>query len=155
MKLFAAFESMWQRVGDWFRDAKWWVRYHTTHRHHLIDLRSQHHDYKYGWLDADSKLLYATMRIFCDFFEKEFVLGSVVWQSDEDEKIREIYMWWTETRPEMERTKRKLTEDWDKTPAGPHKEALLTELQNIDDLMDQEDQAALLWIVKTRHSLWT
>lgn len=45
----------------------WWLKYHTTHRYHIVDLRQ--HDYKYGWLEFDQRILFACFNLLTKFMQ--------------------------------------------------------------------------------------
>jgi hypothetical protein len=49
----------------------YWLRCHTYNRYHILDMSNKTNDWDWGWKDADSQLLYATMAILVMHIEKE------------------------------------------------------------------------------------
>jgi hypothetical protein len=100
-------ESHWKfRVWRFFARSKkipgniwWWVRYHTTDRYHILDLR--HKGYPYGWRDVPEKMEMALFALLVDFVEKEKGFeGHVDWDYNREvravrAKAMELHEWWT------------------------------------------------------------
>ena len=69
-------------------DFKYWIRSHTIRKYHLLDLRSKVFDYNYGWLDSDTKMLLAIMKIMEDFIIEQDTANRLVWLKEESEKTK-------------------------------------------------------------------
>lgn len=60
---------------------KYWIVSHTIRKYHLLDLRNN--DYKYGWVDSDSQLLYASMAIMENFIIEQDTNSRLIWLNEE------------------------------------------------------------------------
>jgi hypothetical protein len=103
----------------------YWLRTHTYHRYHMLNLKNKKNGYSWGWLDRSEGILFANMAILVDFVEKEMAFeGHVDWRSAAEVKesgetendpwgdanrdahalakkeMIEIYDWWTKGRKE-------------------------------------------------------
>jgi hypothetical protein len=64
-----------ETLSDWFRGhvghrisaTVWWIKYRTTHRYHVLTIRSL----APGYADADTRLLHAAFSLLVDFVEIE------------------------------------------------------------------------------------
>lgn len=108
-------------IKRWLDNAWYWLRAHTVHRYHLLDLRDrgEGHGYTWGWIDRDWLMYLACFKCLTEYVEKEdptVGLGGMEeypepeggW-SEEDRQaieaqvrigreIRELYEWWTKER---------------------------------------------------------
>lgn len=104
-----------------------WIRCHTWNRYHIVNV-SGIDGYKWGWIDRDHVLLYASFVILSDFVEKEdptvglrtladymckcddpeccshdndknCMLAATKAQIEREKEIRAIYDWWKVERP--------------------------------------------------------
>lgn len=91
-------EYLWypiHRASWWAWD---WLRYHTTHRFHKLDLRSAGDDYRYGYLDRDHAMLLACFKCLCEFVEVEMDIVNWEYKRDVEAEIQTLYLWWTKER---------------------------------------------------------
>lgn len=44
------------------RHAWYWLKAHTWHKYHMLDLRDAAHDYQWGWISPDNILLYSVFK---------------------------------------------------------------------------------------------
>lgn len=141
------------------RGAYHWVRCHVWNRYHIINI-SGIEDYKWGWIDRDVVLLYASFKILQDFVEKEdptiglrtaedyrcsedqYHIDTVTNQLIREKEIRFLYVWWTEDRP---RNWKELNNCWSKPMLAYEREK---------ELIDQDEQM-LIRLAKIRTCLWT
>lgn len=81
---------------------KYWIRAHTYNRYHVINISKidGKRGYRWGWLDADNRMLLACMKVFCDFYEKEYP-GQVLWEPTVEREFEQIYDWWKHGRFEV------------------------------------------------------
>ena len=91
------------RIRYLISQAWYWLRTHTWNRYHIIDCRSPHNDYKWGWCDRDYLMLCACFNILKDFVERELPHSytdysqSGAWQDSRTE-ILALYEWWMKGR---------------------------------------------------------
>lgn len=112
--------SILRRILDGLSHAQYWLRCHTYNRYHVLNLSGED-SYNWGWLDTDHKMLLACFKLLREFVEQEnsevglltmddyCSHGSpescssqhefVVNQLRRDHRVRELYRWWTVTRP--------------------------------------------------------
>lgn len=136
-------------------EAYYWLRTHTVHRYHIIDIRGED-GYAWGWIDRDHAMLLACFKLLRDFVEREnptVGLGGVEAYEHEgmcdgeremianqvarEKEVRAIYTWWTQDR-ERERAEH----DDDRAIGGY-------------DWSFNRDQEMLLRLMAVRGSLWT
>jgi hypothetical protein len=90
----------------WFSRALYWIRSHTFHRYHILDLRAK--DYKWGWKDRCDQMYYACFNLLVDFMEKEDAEIVVDWEecpshSHAMAEMKDLYHWWIKGRFEEEK----------------------------------------------------
>ena len=66
-----------------------WVQDYTTRRYHMLDLRNA--QYKHGWIDSDTVMLYSCFAALTRFVEEEEGLDSLFYQPIGLEKDIELY----------------------------------------------------------------
>jgi len=81
--------------------ALYWLRTHTYNKYHIIDCRSPHNGYSWGWFDRSSLILFANMAILVEYVEKE--ADQIDWTSDPSHsearsEMEIIYQWWLKGR---------------------------------------------------------
>lgn len=82
----------------------YWLRTHTINRYHLVDLRNDACDYRWGWIDRSEAVLYACFNLLRDFVEKENGLNCHVdWQATTEHshahaEMTALYRWWKTER---------------------------------------------------------
>jgi len=121
--------GVWRKFKAW--EPIYWLRTHTINRYHLVDCRSPHNGYSWGYCDITGKMLYANFNMLIDFVEKENVFHdigwgmkagfSVDWDSEEageerkhtGKEIKKLYWWWKSGRAEERKHVETLWE-WDK-----------------------------------------
>lgn len=62
-------------LNSWFNvkikrpiiELKYYIVSHSIRKYHLLDMRNKANKYNYGWIDADSQLLFASMAIMENF----------------------------------------------------------------------------------------
>lgn len=101
--LYGHARSMWvtfHRVKIGVASMVWWVRYHTTKRNHILDVRSIGSDYKYGYICQDYLLLLAAFKCLCLYIENEAEWDGTEEDCPECEKsLWDLYDWWCYERP--------------------------------------------------------
>jgi hypothetical protein len=122
----------------------YWLRTHTIHRYHMIDIRSPGNGYAWGWIDRSDAFLYANFAILVDFVEKEYP-GLVKWDYDLDieskrDEFIALYIWWTKER----------RREHDHVSSLPDVERLPAV-----EALDRKDDEMLGRLIKVRHYLWT
>lgn len=95
-----------QSISDWFFNIWYnflsnrifyWLRCHTYNKYHLVDCRTN--DYKWGYMDPCTLMLYANFSLLCDFIENEHAFEIVDYSWDEEhqrigKELKELYDWW-------------------------------------------------------------
>ncbi len=121
----------------------YWLRTHTVHRYHMLNLKSPNNGYAWGYCDPVNRLMYAMFAVLVDFVEKEDPLGTIDWDDDKDsaharDEFMELYNWWKSGR---------------KTE---HDALYATEFtwQEMEAL-DARDDEQMARLVKIRGYLWT
>lgn len=182
-------------IGDFFKyriwgDAKrggirgawWWIKYHTTHRYHIINISGQD-NYEYGWTDRDHAMYLACFKILVDFVEKESPkIGDETdtiesykdsdrdWFDGEEEgiraciarhkEIRALYSWWkVERKKEHEEVSKLMNEfDYEFSSKGVQCTGSFKardEWHRRTDELEEKDEEMLMRLMKIRRSLWT
>lgn len=122
-----------------FHDLLWWVRHRTTHRFHVLKLRSL----KPGWWDIDYRLLHASFTLLEDYVEREKPFKRVKWNEDDDSReysneIHSLYLWWKKHQVDANN---RLYTGFDSV--------------NAEDERYKEETANLIRLMNIRRVLWT
>ncbi len=140
-------------------------------RYHYLDLRQNRKGldyYQYGWIDADTKLLYACFNILVDFIEKEhgseekFNEHIKAQECDFPEAIvnlriiQKAYHWWKVERPEKQKQIEEARDDWynDRKNAGTRNRKMDV-LNKLEEELKQEETNHMINVIKARHHMWT
>lgn len=65
---------------------KYYIRSHSIKKYHLLDLRSKEYNYRWGWIDADSQMLLAMMKIMENFIIEQDTVNRLIWLKEEEVK---------------------------------------------------------------------
>jgi len=146
-------------------DARQWVRYHTTHRYHIIKTGLPPDYY-----DEDVLILYACMTLLDRFiawhggehelekFTNQLRENPKTWGTDadgtSDQVIKQtealaIWRWWKYQRPFDEASKEQL---WNSLPPG--KDEKYNEINALEEKMLDDEQEMLQRLIKIRPGLW-
>ncbi len=138
-------------------DFKYYIVSHTIRKYHILDLRSKPDNYKFGWCDADHKMLLALMKITEDFIVEQDTESRLIWLKEElakDTECKEnswkesiifcedllsIQSWWRSIRP-ME---------YEKSFSGPEFGL------KYDEYLRENDNAVMKKLIDMRHRMWT
>ena len=156
---------------SWFNDQLWHpIKYHTTHRYHILDLRDGGNRYGIGWRDSDAQILQANFLILKNYVEKEEPFHIIDWNWNEEnkaaaEEIKFLYKWWTEDRAAEHAV---LEQEWGKLDTSWHFEPQenglsrfvwtgddTKELHQKEHELYEKDTEMLVRLVKIRKFLWT
>jgi hypothetical protein len=161
------FEDIWRycRIRDWYYKivARFW------HKYYLIDT-GLHRD---QWIDTDTKMLYAMMKLLVDYIEGEKPFEHVDWEDDAfhknaKEEMIQIYNWWKNYDTRMKEIQIAL-DNWYVSSGGNHKEFLdfcnsesspeterLFDLHTkLEEALLKEEEDMMIRLVKIRGFLWT
>ena len=174
------FLDLWRKMYRPFKTLYYWVVSHLlpSRRFHFVDIRQPGpNGYRYGWLDTDTRMVYALFNLLKEFVEKESPHGYFVpseedaakddgtnceyagfkRQLDDYKEYMAIYNWWTKERQaELEQEANKAIEwhdarlEW----AGDHQQ-LWQELKALQDRNEAKLEDMLHRLIKIRHCLWT
>lgn len=118
----------------------WFLKYHTTHRYHLLDLRSPVNGYRWGWLETNDEILFASFAALVSFVEvQKGFEGHIDWDADNEQKnVRSealaLYGWWTKERSEERKDTKPIIEE---------------------EQLNKKDDDQLRKLIAIRHHLWT
>lgn len=159
-----------KKARRFFREIWWSIKNRISKLHyflvsHIIPGRKYHklnlsqpNGYKWGWIDADTQLLYACFNILKNYVEQELGQDHVKIEYSEEElndpcmgelnkkwqahykEIDELYIYWVTIRPEWEKIINRLSgqERWEE-----------------QDKFDEKETEMLIRLVKTRGGMWT
>lgn len=140
-----------------------WIRYHTTRRYHILDLRVKG-VYAYGWRDVDVQLLFACFNLFTSFVKGEKGLSDIefqvtAWKQHIVDNDLQKHGWSDENLhlrlAEAEHDWKEASELWAWWQAYPSRVKAIDDGDcNYEDLQKEED-AMLVRLVAIRHRLWT
>jgi hypothetical protein len=170
-----AVRRTWYRFTRPFTDFHYWLVSHVVprRRHHILDLRqpkNKHIDsYQYGYVDTDSKMLFALFNLLNRFVEKELdsfycpseeeVIKDPYLQTQRDHyfEIKNIHYWWNVERKEDAKLQDQMQHEWwlakkNRSADYEDKWNLLTEAKQKFD--DKEDEM-IARLMKIRRTLWT
>lgn len=173
------------RILRSIKDFSYWLTSHLipSRKYHLLDLRQpkslpEEYQYRYGWIDSDSQMLYACFNILCNYVENELGEDSPVkhefteeelndpqdgelnrnFKSEYDE-IKTIYHWWKVDRlVEKKRCSEALTTWYDAHSEARHSEKeqqLYNELHTLDAGYATKEEEMLIRLIKIRGRMWT
>jgi hypothetical protein len=157
-------------------DPIYWVKCHTlkSHRFHMLDLRQPQtrediKPYRYGWIDSDTKILYALFGILSDFVEGE--MPHWYCPSEEDVQAdpnllsqrhkwleaKAIHYWWTVERHRQAERHAEMLHAWSeaKKNKDPQEHQLWDELNKHEKVQDEKEDEMIARLMKIRRSLWT
>lgn len=154
-------EKCWRQLQAYHHQFIYWLRSHTTHRYHLLDMRRSPY-YKWGWLDSDYKILFASFAILKDFVEKEEGLERLEYQpiaareeADKETEAKARRPWLARARKTQEvADKVRMLYDWWMI-RYPMMEAKSIDMSFDDEAWEKEQTERLLQLVRVRKYLWT
>lgn len=129
------------------------------YKDHIVDLKMD--DYKYGYLDVDSKIHHACFNLLCYFIEvqhkglKEYE-KFVSWQDidgspNERREILSIYTWFKFDRPREIAEIKKKNDIWFNNPRSPK---LMAEINKAETEFYEKETEMLVNLIKLRKFLW-
>ena len=149
--------EIWRAHRVLWKTPLYWLRTHTVHRYHIIDMRYPKNGYKWGWIDRSEAVMFAAFATLVDFVENEYP-GLVDWsyhQAEHDEFMA-LYRWWTKERAEehaaYERFSDEVLHGWPDRQPKPDDRARMNEMS---EALEAKDQEMLHRLVEVRRILWT
>jgi hypothetical protein len=159
-------DPWYEEVTDWLYytfirplyNLKYYIRMRFIYRHHLIDTKLT----KGNWYDTDTRMLHGMMNLLVEFIEKENPFEIVSYDTDDYSKnikgeMLAIYAWW-KNYPNRQKEIDAVISDWfkdRKTPDARLYRAKLEKTQTVEQLLEDEEQAMLMRLIKIRKGLWT
>lgn len=119
-----------RRISNPLENFRYWIVSHTIRKYHLLDLRNN--EYKWGWRDCDTQLLYASMAIMENFIAEQDTENHLIWLREKllkdieckdpfwkdsikfCEDLLEIQKWWREEYSKYELDFDRINENYDK-----------------------------------------
>lgn len=156
-----------------YRDAESYIRYRFIQKHHIVNLQNE--EYKYGYLDVSSKILYAVVNLLNYLVEvqhkgEENYAKFVSWQKVDDlpnqhETILEVYRWFKHQRPKDIQKIKEAQEVWhnlfeERLNSPSHWEKKKEEQEAHENLIKLEKKLAitedeyLMHLMRLRLLLW-
>jgi hypothetical protein len=140
-----------------------------------LDLRQPVHKeaglpaYKYGWIDSDTKILYAMFNILNQFVDDE--MSSWYCPSEEDVQnephlmyqrnnwleTKAIHYWWNVERVRQITEHNELLHNWSEAQKvnAPDTHQLWDELKKVEKAQEDKEDEMIARLLKIRRSLWT
>jgi hypothetical protein len=142
-----------KRLRDALSTAFYWLRTHTIHRYHIVDMRSPRNGYKWGWIDRSEGVMYAAFAVLVDFVENEYP-GMVDWDWSEEsrtsrDEFMALYRWWTKERKEEHDA-----HDAECSRVFATKEDR-KRIYDAGEALEAKDTEMLIRLIKVRNVLWT
>ena len=157
------------------KDAIYFVTSHIvpSRRYHMLDLRQPKkkgkYSYRWGWIDSDSRMLYAMFNILNTFVKEEF--PNMYCPSEEEVRanpymmsqrlhyleIKAIHYWWNVERERQLAAHSKLLKEWSdaKHAHSANEHQLWDDLQKLETANDEKEDEMIGRLMKIRRSLWT
>lgn len=166
-----------ETLPSWFRrrikspinDAWYWFVCHTlpSRKYHRLDLRQP--NYKYGWIDSDTKMLYALFNILNTFVEQEVPHKycpseedvqkepHLLYQRNNLLETKAIHYWWNVERVRQQKEYDELLHRWSDAQKEDAQEAhqLWLDLNKMEKAQEDKEDEMLARLLKIRRSLWT
>lgn len=175
---FEYFKRIFSDIFYWFK-----CKFIKKYKYHLLDLRQpkkillpfgnaivkvDNSDYyNYGWIDVDSRMLYAIFGLL-----NEYVKHEVTFITDEDVKadpflqkskdlqneILEIHHWWNVERKQQLHINSALCDKWhflSLKNQAPGKARAWKEMQDCDQKLEEKTDEMINRLMKIRRSLWS
>jgi hypothetical protein len=143
----------------------WWLKchLHPKYMYHKLNLKqplskiSNIDNYSYGWIDADTQILYANFNILNSFVENELPNLSSETEQKFYKEIRGLYKWWNIDRKESYRKNLILQDAW-WNMRGLMPQAIVDnawkEFQLAQEIFDAKEEEMLILLIKIRKYLW-
>lgn len=172
-----------ETVPFWFRtriqrpikDSWYWIKCHLlpSHRYHMLDLRQPKHDddlgYQWGWIDSDTKMLYALFNILNAFVKDEmphFYCPSeeevqtdphLLHQRNNYLEFKTLHYWWNVERLRQNKYHAELLHKWSdaKKDNDPEEHKYWDELKKVEAAQEAKEDEMIARLLKVRRSLWT
>jgi len=157
------------------KDTIYFIKCHVlpSHRYHMLDLRQPkkkgEYSYRWGWLDSDSKIVYALFNILNTFVRDE--LPDMHCPSEEEVQanpyllsqrnnyleIKAIHYWWNVERVRQSQAHDEMLTKWAeaKRTNDPNEHQLWGDLQKIEAEAEAKEEEMIIRLIKIRRSLWT
>lgn len=165
----------WQKSIGWkLRDFKWWFESFIIRRDHLLDLRQPKSAdpfdadyYRHGWIEPDTKMVYAIFNILNEYIEKSESYCPTLEECEEEPALKEqrdqyieartIHYWWNVARKQNLKKEKDLLLEWSKAKRNnsANEKELFKAMNILSDNNDKELDEMLIRILKIRRSFWS
>lgn len=167
-------QELWPDVKAKYHKYVWepyyWAKCHIvpSQRFHMLDLR-QPKGYKYGWIDSDTKMIYALFNILNMFVEDEMSQwycpseeeiegdSTLLLQRNKYMEVKAIHYWWNVERPREQEHHADLLNRWSDSRKDnlPETQQLWDDLHKVEEHMKTKENEMLDRLLKVRHWMWT
>jgi hypothetical protein len=165
------------KIRSPIKDTWYRIICHTlpSRKYHWLDLRQKpdkemgHQGYKYGWIDSDTKMLYALFNILNKFVEEE--MPHWYCPSEEDVQVephllhqrnswletKAIHYWWNVERLRQQKEHTDLLHRWSEAQKNndPETHQLWDQLRKAEKAQEDKEDEMIGRLLKIRRSLWT
>lgn len=149
--------------------------FHPNYKYHLLDLRQPGKDryavdyYRYGWIELDSKIMFAAMNLLKSYFDNKPYDVSLDYSLEEIqndiglknqhetyEEAKRILQWWIKERKDLLKNKDELLNEWyDLRNVNLTASKILKEkMDELDELIKIQEEDMLIRLIKIRKNLW-
>lgn len=157
------------------KDAIYFLKCHLlpSHRYHMLDLRQPkqkgQYRYRWGWLDSDSKIVYALFNILNTFVKDE--LPNMHCPSEEEVQanpyllsqrnsyleIKAIHYWWNVDRLRQLKLHDDLLSKWAEAKRNKdiNEHIYWDDLRKIEADIESKEDEMIIRLINIRRSLWT
>lgn len=158
-------------------DVWYWIKCYTLpkYKYHVLDLKQPAYveqgfpGYKYGWIDSDTKMLYALFNIlnifvkdempnwYCPSEEEAQAEPHLLYQRNNWLETKAIHYWWNVERVRQMKVHYDLLHKWSeaKRTDAPEAHQLWDDLQKIEKVQEDKEDEMIARLLKIRRSLWT
>lgn len=172
--------KVWNPLTRPFKDGAYWLKCHLLkeHRYHLVDIRQSagFEKYYYGWLDTDTRILYASFNLLNEFVKYEFpnlycpteeecssdehFAASNKRQREAYFEIEALHKWWNVDRQSEHLHLDVLQDRWYSRKYKQKQSDELTqtfwaEYMEAKEKYEAKEEEMLIRLIKVRKSLWT
>lgn len=167
--LFSPIRRFWRTI----KDSWYWVKCHTleSFRFHLIDIREDKSipfAYRFGWTDADHKIMLANFAILKDFVEKEEPKSLRDFHSEEEidqmgarsqqdahDEVMTLYRWWMTERHVEKQIADDMFEKSKEAKTAVERSQHARDWSSARDRNKEREDEMLIRLIKVRHTMWT
>lgn len=158
---------LWNTLPNWFnKNIKSYFKkkykyllynFHPKYKYHLLDLRQPINSidsYRYGWLEFDTKILYACFNVLVGFVESSSTTF-VSMDAACNEEINRLYRYWKVDRPALQQKYNEVLNSWSKLKKpSQESQIFFNQMSQIENQIHYLDEQNLIALIKARSFMW-